>query len=47
MVQYTEWQEGGYILGLHGLGGGGPDRGGGLGVEQLVPQAATDQVGSL
>ena len=35
------------ILGFVGLGGVLPDEAGGLGVEELVPQAAADQVGPL
>ena len=35
------------LLGFGGLGGSVPDQTRGLGVEQLVPEAAADQVGSL
>ena len=37
----------GCLLGFHGFGCGFPDGAWGLGVEQLIPQAATDQVGPL
>lgn len=35
------------LLGFGGLGGSVPDQTRGLGVEQLVPEAAADQVGPL
>ena len=35
------------LLGFSGLGGALPDKAGGLGVQQLVPEAASDQVGTL
>lgn len=40
-------QEQGGLLGFHGFGGGCPNGLGRLGVQQLISQAATDQVGPL
>ena len=41
------WRGGRILLGFAGLGGVLPDEAGGLRVEQLVPEAAADQVGPL